>query len=513
MWVLQHRSSKDWRRILMCYFFTRGALLEGGLYKAKWFKTTGDKKNIKRMIRPVYEEMWQKKNDGDTDWDAIRTWFQDIRSTDPKTAKEALGRMNFQMGAGVNELLSLGRYTLAKRLKVMREFLAPSDSNCVLTCQCGITHMSADVVFGFTGGASKVGFCTPDSNLLQFQRVKHREWRSYLTEQTIYMAKPEGGQDIVHKAPECKFHEEKDEMSYRYIATFALGIYLQFDFWLEYPAKDDMTWGRGINIRLLMEGDGPNKKQFAALGSGDEGGEFYDLVQGLSDDADKRIEWMSAVGNPIRSGEKVLSEWAEDIFSGQTGSPFQKFMSKLSNFGLKKINMANNVIKAISDKLPFKVTDAQYVGIDVGLEWFSKTKGQGANFKRLPEAAEVSLYSMTQRGGEFTAGSPEIAASLGFWVGSTTKMNVRFIGAVRRARTFAFNVDEIVQFRIVQFRDQYSDWLDGKIKAQLDNPVGLFYKIEYQPLSGPMVASSVPVQTVTFEQVSQNDVRPIGTQK
>ena len=55
-----------------------------------------------------------------------------------------------------------------------------------------------------------------------------------------------------------------------------------------------------------------------------------------------------------------------------------EFMSKLSNFGLKKINMANNVIKAISDKLPFKVTDAQYVGIDVGLEWFSKTKGTWA---------------------------------------------------------------------------------------------------------------------------------------
>lgn len=53
-------------------------------------------------------------------------------------------------------LPNVGRYTLAKRLKVMREFLAPSDSNCVLTCQCGITHMSADVVFGFTGGASKV---------------------------------------------------------------------------------------------------------------------------------------------------------------------------------------------------------------------------------------------------------------------------------------------------------------------------------------------------------------------
>merc|ERR1719326_2400373 len=88
------------------------------------------------------------------------------------------------------------------------------------------------------------------------------EWTKVLTEQTKYYPLPSGGQDVVHEAPKCMWDYDKGAYQIRNTYTFAMGLWLQLDYWVEQKRTPGWLKPWGINVRLMFKGEGPRQAEY-----------------------------------------------------------------------------------------------------------------------------------------------------------------------------------------------------------------------------------------------------------
>lgn len=233
----------------------------------------------------------------------------------------------------------------------------------------------------------------------------------------------------------------------------------------------------------------------------EDGGTFEALYNQLTDS--NKLSIFNKNWNKMGNAEDSISNWAKGAFSDK---PITDFVGKISRFGLPPIDF-KGLLSKLSKMGAVSINDDHYFGIDVGLEWTAQPNNglPGSYIIRKPEAWSISFYTMAQRGAKVTAGSPTVAASIGFWISDTTRFTVQHTFEKKFLQTPFFQKGNKVEFRL----DENSSWLEGKIEAVIDGRMDTFYRIRsYTPLikdDGSPTPNYVPNSMV--EKVNQNNVR------
>jgi len=171
---------------LMCTFFKYGLLTANN-------DPSKGNANTKAMFKVAYPELFLAKA-ADIEkllatMNTRTTAYQDaIKKAKDKKDKEQTERRTMRLhnkltskllitdmfAAGINPLIAVEPKQLEK---LLTEFVAAAkEDKCEATCACGITTIELEGNMGITVGSSAVGFCTPDTNPVQFVSAIKRSW-------------------------------------------------------------------------------------------------------------------------------------------------------------------------------------------------------------------------------------------------------------------------------------------------------------------------------------------------
>ena len=326
-----------------------------------WNKKGNGWLNLLKTIPLLYPELFP----GFT-WDPSSTSKSDIRmskaklvellrGTQPMSVKSALLDFpgDFQSptnmyAVGIHPLLSLPTATLEKVLVDQFKMKHDHEDKCLRQCMCGMREFELTGTMGVTAGMSQVGFCSPDTNPFQINRVRTTKWA------------------WERKGGRCEMTKQEPEDVTT--LTFAIYHYLALDFaWNMRAAR---TWPSSIQIRVrvpsevtLVEAEDPTDfiQKLSADIDGFHGswlnGAFEGSADGTKDKGlTKELAPMVAKFRDLFDSVGLTSRFVKSIATGFTGM-FSKTQLQ---------SMAESIVSTAS---PASVSQTTLTGFNIKIDF------------------------------------------------------------------------------------------------------------------------------------------------
>lgn len=243
----------------------------------------------------------------------------------------------------------------------MEEIAGPGTppAACEAECMCGVSEVEFEGTIGFTFGSSGVGFCTPDTNPIQFTAVAGFTWK-----QKKYSSALGGDECILVK-------ESNDDV---FTVTLSGSTYLALDIGWHYDSVTGAYLGWEVNLRFRVPFKSVDTTEpDVPADPAPDVGWVVKIINVLMGNGDEEEQATAKKLNVAKFIEDKMKVFFESIFGKIAGAECEICQNKYINMiatGFASETGIKSMITKILGEVKFKpgMKIEKTVGFDIGYE-------------------------------------------------------------------------------------------------------------------------------------------------